>query len=41
MMEVLVQIDRMLNAILVDFLPEITMPVEQPNGHEFQVEIAR
>ena len=41
MMEVLIQADGMLNAILVDLLLEVAVPVEQSDGDEVQIEIAR
>src|SRR5262249_18004561 len=41
MIKILIQIDRCLNAVLVDLLPEIAMPIEQTNRNEIQVKIAR
>jgi len=40
MIEILIQVDRRLNAVLVDLLPEIPMPIEQANRNEIQVQIA-
>src|SRR6185295_16393577 len=40
MIEILIQVDRRLNAVLVDLLPEIPMPIEQSNRNEIQVQIA-
>ena len=40
MMKILVQVDRMLDAILVDLLFEIAVPVKQSDRDEIQVEIA-
>ena len=33
-MEILIQTNRLLNAILVDLLFEIAVPIEQPDGDE-------
>ena len=33
-MKILIEIDRFLNALLVDLLPEVTMAIEQPDRHE-------
>ena len=41
MIKILIQIDRCLNAVLVDLLPEIAMPIEQTNRNKIQIEIAR
>ena len=41
MIEILIQINRRLNAVLVDLLPEIAMPIEQTNRNEIQIQIAR
>jgi hypothetical protein len=39
-MEILVQADGVLNAILVDLLFEIAVAIEQPDRDKIQVEIA-
>ena len=39
--KVLIQVDRCLNAVLVDLLPEIAVPIEQTNRNEIQIKIAR
>src|SRR6266496_2308032 len=39
--KILVQIDRCLNAVLVNLLPEIAMPIEQTDRNEIQIQIAR
>ena len=39
-MEVLVQADRLLDAVLVDLLFEIAVPIEQSDRDKVQVEIA-
>ena len=41
MIKILVQINRGLNAVLVDLLPEITVAIKQTNRHEIQIKIAR
>ena len=41
MREVLVQLDALLPAVFVDLLAEVAVPVEQREGDERQVEIAR
>src|SRR6266536_4460159 len=41
MIKILIQINRCLNAVFVDLLPEIAMSIEQTNGNETEVEIAR
>ncbi len=41
MIKILVQINRGLNAVLIDLLSEIPVSVEQANGNEIQIEIAR
>ena len=41
MIKILVEIDRFLNAVLIDVLPEITVPIKQTNRHEIQIKIAR
>src|SRR3989440_12557782 len=41
MIKILIQIDRCLNAVFVDLLPEIAMSIEQTNCNEIAVEIAR
>src|SRR5437660_10518603 len=41
MIKILIQIDRCLNAVFVDLLPEIAMSIEQTNCNEIEVEIAR
>src|SRR4029453_7434563 len=33
-MKILIEIDRALDAVLVDFLPEISVPIEQTDGDE-------
>ena len=40
MMKVLIQTDRLLNAILVDLLFEIAVPIQQTDRDEIQIEIA-
>ncbi len=40
MVKILIQIDGVLDAILVDLLFEVAMPVEQSDRDEIQVEIA-
>ena len=40
MMEILVEADGVLDAFLIDLLFEIAVPVEQPDGDKFEVEIA-
>ena len=40
MMKVLIETDRVLDPVLVDFLPEISVPIEQADGDKIQVEIA-
>src|SRR5438874_5831805 len=40
MMKVLIKTDRVLDSVLVDFLPEISVPIEQPDGDKVQIEIA-
>src|SRR5207253_6460395 len=37
--KVLIEINRLLNAVLVDLLPEIAMSVQQTNRNEFQIKI--
>ena len=39
--KILVQINRCLNAVLIDLLPEIAVAIEQTNRDEIQIEIAR
>src|SRR6478672_2476518 len=39
--KILVQINRRLNAVLIDLLPEIAVSVEQTNCNEIQIKIAR
>src|SRR5215469_111979 len=39
--KILVQIDRGLNTVLVDLLPEIPVPIEETNRNKVQVKIAR
>jgi hypothetical protein len=39
--EILIEIDRFLHAFLVDLLLEITVPVEQADRDEVEIEIAR
>src|SRR5438034_5799446 len=41
MIEILIKVNRRLNAILIDLLPEIAMSIQQTNGNEIEVEIAR
>ena len=41
MIKILVQINRGLNAVLIDLLSEISVSVEQANGSEIEIEIAR
>ena len=41
MIKILIQVDRRLNAVFVDLLPEIAMSIEQTNCNEIEVEIAR
>src|SRR5213075_1349347 len=41
MIKILIQIDRCLDAVFVDLLPEIAMSIEQTNCNEIEVEIAR
>src|SRR5436190_11578693 len=41
MMKILVQVDRLLHAVLVDLLFEITVSVKQPDCDEVQIEVAR
>ncbi len=40
MMKVLIKTDRVLDSVLVDFLPKISVPIEQPDGNKVQIEIA-
>ena len=40
MMKILIQTDGVLDAVLVDFLPEISVAVEEADGDEIQVEVA-
>ncbi len=40
MVEVLIEIDRFLQALLVDLLPEITMSIKQADRDEVEIEIA-
>src|SRR4029453_115540 len=39
--KILVQIDRGLNTVLVDLLPEIPVPIEKTNRNKVQIKIAR
>src|SRR3954451_2743248 len=39
--KILVQVDRRLNAVLIDLLPEIAVAIEQTNRNKIQIEIAR
>ena len=39
-MEILIKVDRCLNAVLVDLLPEIAVPIKQTNRDEIQIKIA-
>ena len=41
MIEILIKINRRLNAVLIDLLPEIAMSIQQTNRNEIEVEIAR
>ena len=41
MIKILVQINRRLNAVLIDLLPEIAVSIEQTNRNEIQIKIAR
>src|ERR1700730_2144041 len=41
MIEILIQVDRRLNAVLIDLLPEIAMSIQQTNRNEIEVEITR
>src|SRR5436309_2472973 len=41
MIEILIKVNRRLNAVLIDLLPEIPMPIQQANRNEIQIEIAR
>src|SRR5436309_6672095 len=36
--KILVEIDRFLNAVLIDVLPEITVPIKQTNRHGYRSE---
>ena len=40
MIEILIEIDRFLNAVLIDLLPEIAVPIKQANRDEVKVKIA-
>ena len=40
-MEILIQTDRFLHAFLIDLLLEVAVPIEQPDGDKFQIQIAR
>ena len=40
MIKVLVEINRRLNAVLVDLLAKIAVPVEQTDRNEIQIKIA-
>ena len=40
MMKILIETDRVLNPVLVDFLPEISVSIEQADGDKIQVEVA-
>ena len=39
--KILVQINRRLNAVLVDLLPEIAVAIEETNRNKIQIKIAR
>ena len=39
-MKILIQTDRVLDAILVDLLLEISVAIEQADGDEIEIEIA-
>src|SRR5262249_30905903 len=39
--KILVEINRGLNAVLIDLLPEIAVPIEQTNRNEMQIKVAR
>jgi len=40
MMKVLIETDGVLDPVLVDFLPEISVSIEQADGNKIQVEVA-
>ena len=40
MMKILIEVDRVLHAVLVDLLPEITVTIKQTDRDEVQIEIA-
>src|SRR5438128_8149104 len=40
MMKILIETDRVLNSVLVDFLPEISVSIEQADRDKIQVEVA-
>ena len=40
MMKILIETDRVLDPVLVDFLPEISVSIEQADGDKIQVEVA-
>ena len=39
--KILVEVDRLLNSVLVDLLPEIAVPVKQTDCHKIQIKVAR
>ena len=39
--KILVQIDRRLNAVLIDLLPEVSVAIEKANRNKIQIKIAR
>src|SRR5689334_20118755 len=41
MVKILIEIDCSLNAVFVDLLPEIAVPIQETNCYKIQVEITR